>query len=56
MTMLAFWCGGYEVQMDRIYQGSGLYWEKWERADYRELTISKVMNGTADFYIPPEPR
>lgn len=54
MTMLAFWCGGNEGQMDRIYRGSGLYREKWERADYQEQTLSKAVNGTADFYMPPE--
>ena len=54
MAMLAFWCGGDEGQMDRIFRGSGLYREKWERADYRESTISRAVNGTADFYMPPE--
>ena len=54
MTMLAFWCGGDEGQMDRIYRSSGLYRAKWERADYRESTISRAVNGTADFYLPPE--
>ena len=54
MTMLAFWCGGDAEQMDRIYRGSGLYREKWERADYRESTISMAVNGAADFYMPPE--
>ena len=54
MTMLAFWCGGDGEQMDRIFRGSGLYREKWERADYRESTINRAVNGTADFYMPPE--
>lgn len=54
MTMLAFWCGGDEGQMDRIYRGSGLYRAKWERADYREQTLSKAVNGTVAFYMPPE--
>lgn len=40
--------------MDRIYRSSGLYRAKWERADYRESTISRAVNGTADFYMPPE--
>ena len=52
MTTLAFWCGGDEEQMERIYLGSGLYREKWNRADYRNATISKALNGVTDFYMP----
>ena len=54
MTILSFWCGGDESQMDRIFRGSGLYRPKWERADYRESTIRKAINGTAEFYRPLE--
>lgn len=52
MTILAFWCGGDEDQMDRIYRSSGLYREKWERDDYRTSTIGKAIAGTVDFYVP----
>ena len=52
MTMLAFWCGGDEEQMDRIYRSSGLYREKWERDDYRESTISRAVMGASSFYVP----
>ncbi len=32
-----------EAQLDRLFRRSGLYREKWERADYRERTISKAL-------------
>ena len=52
MTTLAFWCGGDEEQMESIYLGSGLRRDKWNRADYRNATISKALNGVTDFYMP----
>lgn len=52
MTSLAFWCGGDEEQMERIYLGSGLKREKWNRVDYRNSTISKALRGVTDFYKP----
>ena len=52
MTSLAFWCGGDEEQMERIYFGSGLKSEKWNRVDYRNSTISKALRGVTDFYKP----
>ena len=52
MTMLAFWCGGDEEQMERIYLGSGLKRDKWNRADYRNATISKALSAVSDFYSP----
>ena len=52
MTMLAFWCGGDEEQMERIYLGSRLKREKWNRADYRASTLNKALRGVTDFYKP----
>lgn len=52
MTILAFWCGGDEEQMERIYLGSRLKREKWNRADYRNSTINKALKGVTDFYKP----
>ncbi len=54
MTVLAFWCGGDEEQIERIYIGSGLYREKWNRPDYRKATLIKAVNGVKDFYMPVE--
>lgn len=52
MTSLAFWCGGDEEQMERIYLGSGLKRDKWNRADYRNSTMEKALSGVTDFYKP----
>ena len=52
MTILAFWCGGDTEQMERIYTGSRLYREKWNRADYRTSTLNKALRGVTDFYKP----
>jgi DNA-binding MarR family transcriptional regulator len=40
---LAFWTQDAE-QIDRLFRRSGLYREKWERADYREHTIAQALN------------
>ncbi len=55
MTILAFWCGGDEEQMERIYLGSGLKRDKWNRADYRSSTLRKAINGVSEFYRPVQP-
>src|SRR5215207_5066937 len=52
--MLAFWTGGDPVRMDRLFRASGLYREKWERAGYREGTISEALDGKTEFYQPPK--
>ena len=43
--MLAFWTGGDPVRMDHLFRASGLYREKWERAGYREGTISEALRA-----------
>jgi putative DNA primase/helicase len=50
-SYLAFWCGGDTDAIDRLFRRSGLYREKWDRADYRERTINKALEGT-EFYDP----
>jgi hypothetical protein len=50
--MLAFWTGGDPLRMDRLFRASGLYREKWERASYREGTISEALKGKTEFYQP----
>jgi hypothetical protein len=39
-------------QIDRIVRRSGLYREKWERADYRERTITKALALVTETYSP----
>jgi putative DNA primase/helicase len=52
-SMLAFWTGRDAARIDSIFRASGLYREKWERADYRNSTIDKAIAGTTDTYHPP---
>ena len=49
---LAYWTNRDYARIDRMFRQTGLYREKWERADYRELTISKAIARTNE-YIPP---
>jgi replicative DNA helicase len=61
---LTFWTQNRD-QLDRLFRRSGLYREKWERADYRERTIDRALNreeintsGTTPEFAPwtaPEP-
>jgi len=39
-----------EGQIDTIFRRSGLYREKWERADYRDSTIQKALSLTVEHY------
>jgi primase-polymerase (primpol)-like protein len=40
LSLLAFWCSGDSVRIDRLFRRSGLYRAKWERADYRAASIA----------------
>lgn len=51
-TILAFYCGGDSEQMDRLFRQSGLYRDKWDRADYCEHTLEKAVRGCREFYHP----
>lgn len=51
-TMLAFWCGGDTDQMDRLFRESSLMREKWNRADYRTVTLNRAVAATTEFYKP----
>jgi putative DNA primase/helicase len=48
-SKLAFWFGGDGPSVERVFRRSGLYREKWERADYRERTIAKALNRDTFF-------
>jgi primase-polymerase (primpol)-like protein len=45
VSHLAFWTGGDPDRIDRLFRSSGLYREKWERADYRARTIAKALGS-----------
>ena len=42
-NILAFYLQGDTNAIDTAFRGSALYRQKWERADYREATISKAV-------------
>lgn len=46
--ILAFWTNCNEGQIDRLFRNSGLYREKWDRADYRESTIRSAVNNCSE--------
>ena len=50
---LAFYCGSDgHGQIDRLFRGSGLYRDKWEREDYRTRTIQNAIDSCSEFYQP----
>lgn len=50
-SLLAFYTQDPE-QIDSIVRNSGLYRDKWDRADYREETINKALDGITATYNP----
>jgi putative DNA primase/helicase len=51
-SILAFWTQDPE-QIDRIFRTSGLNRDKWDRQDYRERTINKVLTSVTETYQGP---
>ena len=57
-SLLAFWTGGDEQQIDRLFRDSGLMREKWDEVHYAdgstygEKTIERAVAGTTEFYGP----
>lgn len=41
--ILSFWCRGDAEMVNRMFRASGLYRKKWERADYRNITINNAI-------------
>uniref|UniRef100_UPI0031B823A3 phage NrS-1 polymerase family protein n=1 Tax=Haloprofundus sp. MHR1 TaxID=2572921 RepID=UPI0031B823A3 len=56
--LLAFWSGGDESQMDRLFRRSGLLRGKWDDVHYAdgstygEKTIERAVQTTSEFYTP----
>ncbi|QCS44725.1 hypothetical protein [Natrinema versiforme] len=56
--LLAFWTGGDQTRMDRLFRQSGLLREKWDDVHYAdgstygEKTIERAIENTSDFYDP----
>jgi primase-polymerase (primpol)-like protein len=42
-SKLAYWCKSDRRQMDRIFRKSGLHRAKWERDDYRRMTLDEAI-------------
>jgi hypothetical protein len=52
---LAFFTGPDASRIDRLFRGSGLMREKWNRDDYRNSTISKALEGRSSFHSDAPP-
>jgi len=56
--LLAFWSGGNQRQIDRLFRQSGLVREKWDEvhfadgSTYGEKTIERAISNTSEFYDP----
>jgi hypothetical protein len=51
-SLLSFWIGPDPNRIDALFRQSRRYREKWERADYRDRTIAKALEGRVEFYEP----
>ena len=49
-NLLAFWCDRDPQLMDQVFRSSGLMRTKWERADYRNSTISKAIESCHEVF------
>lgn len=56
LSMLAFWCGCDEEQMDRIFRTSGMMRPKWDRKQagttYGGITIRNAVATCQQIYLP----
>ena len=56
VSILAFWCGNVEEQIDRIFRTSGLFRDKWDRqtgdATYGQITIRNAVSTNDTIYTP----
>ena len=56
VSILAFWCGNVEEQIDRIFRSSGLMRDKWDRmtgdSTYGQITIRNAVSTNSEIYTP----
>ena len=56
VSILAFWCGNVEEQIDRIFRMSGLMRDKWDRQTgdrtYGQITIRNAVSTNDTIYTP----
>lgn len=54
-SMLAFWCNGDKVKMDRIFRSSGLMRPKWDekrgKDTYGNITLDGAIRNTVNGYV-----
>ncbi|SEU14672.1 hypothetical protein [Natrinema hispanicum] len=56
--LLAFWTGGDQQQIDRLFRQSGLLRDKWDEVHYAdgstygEKTVERAIASTSEFYDP----
>jgi hypothetical protein len=48
-SMLAFWCDNDPARIDRLFRSSALMRKKWDRIDYRDRTIARVLTGNETY-------
>lgn len=60
VSMLAFWCGNVEEQIDRIFRSSGMMRPKWDRqqsgSTYGAITIRNAVSTCSAVYRPIDPQ
>jgi primase-polymerase (primpol)-like protein len=49
-SLLAFWVGPDFARIERLFRRSGLFRDKWQRADYCQRTIQAAVAGRSAFY------
>lgn len=57
-TMIAFRTGNNPEMIDTLFRQSALYRSKWDRADYREMTIQKAVEACGEKFhrsVMPHP-
>jgi len=52
--LLAWWTAGDAERIDRLFERSALYRDKWQRDDYRDDTIRKAIELCSGKYYRPE--
>lgn len=56
VSILAFWCGNVEEQIDRIFRSSKLMRDKWDRktgdSTYGQITIRNAIASNDTVYLP----
>jgi hypothetical protein len=51
---LAFWTNRDATRIDALFRRSGLMRDKWNREDYRNVTIARAIEHTAETWKPPQ--